>query len=152
MVQNYMPYRILPNGVIETDSVAEALQVQNALAGKKPRQQRGAIPKRSNDTLNLHAKQFIQALIASPTGLTTERAAAALGVQPMSIPPVVRSLNKFCQRRHVVFGKLVTRTTAYENRRQVSVYAFTAEGRTFFARHLEQTSSNGTDAKGGDGD
>jgi hypothetical protein len=140
-----MPYRILANGVIETDSLAEALEVQNALTGKR-NHHRGQSRKTSNakDILGLNAKAFLRELIKAPqTGVTTEHAARAIGVEPRGIPPIIRSINNYCKRHRVVMTDLVERRDGYENKRQVSIYKFTDAGRTYFAKYVSEPSENG---------
>jgi hypothetical protein len=146
-----MPYRVLPTGVIETDTLSEALEVQSALSGKKPQKPRannGPTQRAGDQTLNIKVKAFLRALVAAPAtkGLTTEAAAQILEIEPRGLPPVMRSLNRWCQKQGIVLDKLVTRDTGYDaNRRPTSVYKLTDDGLTFFKVRLETTSPNDTE-------
>jgi hypothetical protein len=135
-----MAYRVLPNGVIETDTLAEAIAAQTAVTGKKPAKLHTA-RRADNDTLNGNAKQFLRALIAAPkTTLSTEQAAKALNFGPKSLPPVIRSLNNWCRKHRVTLDAMVKRDTAYEDRRVISVYRLTDEGRQFFQEKIAKSS------------
>jgi hypothetical protein len=139
-----MAYRVLPDGTIETDTLDDALKARDAVLGRKTNQRhaRGIVTKKSDTLLSDVTKAFLRALVQSPNGLTSTQAATAAGIGTKSLPPVIRGLNEFCRRKHIVMDSLVTRKTKFENRRPVSLYALTEEGRRFFEPTLKAHSSN----------
>lgn len=151
MLSKSMPkFTIYLDGSIGTDSPQAALELQRAILGRKTRVSRPAgSATSSSDTLNLKAKLFLAALLKTGKGLTTEQAARAIEVAPKSLPPVVRSLNSWCKHQKIVLDQMVKRTTAYDNRRVISLYNLTDEGRVFFAGRVELATAppNGAGSK-----
>jgi hypothetical protein len=130
-----------PDGfTFEIDSIDQAVALKQRLgsssasAPRQPRAQSNAAPqpKRGGDVLTMSTVEFLDVLWKAANGLTTDEAAAALNVNPKSIPPLVRSLHNWCSRRSLKLDDLLTRRPRYIDRKQVTQYKLTEQGRHEF--------------------
>jgi hypothetical protein len=149
-----------PDGVIvETDSVREAVQVRTAFAGARTRSARQTaplvraesstpVPPKRDDPIDLSdtATRFLDLLMQNAAGVNTDQAARALHVGLKSLPPVVRGLRRWCSERRLAFASLISSAPKYVNRKPLTLYALTDEGRRTFGP-VVQAQRNGAAAR-----
>jgi len=142
-------FTVNPDGSIGTDSPQAALELQRAILGKKTRGPTSGSASTVQDAPNPKVKIFVAALLKSAKGLTSEQAAQVIGIGLKSLPPVVRSLNAWCKHHKVNFEGMIKRTNQYDNRRVISLYSLTDDGRLFFAARAEflTVATNGAGSK-----
>ncbi len=131
-----MPYRVLPNDVVECDTIEELqkLQSRRRLPQKSRTQNdHDERPAAKDIQLTDLAKGMLSAMLQSGQGLNTDELTKTLGIEPKSLPPVLRSLRKWCQEKKLDFEGVIEKRPAYLNKRYVTVYSLTDHGRVTFA-------------------
>jgi DNA-binding PadR family transcriptional regulator len=138
-----------PDGlVVETDSVREATEVRNAFTGKRtrrlplvksPEANRSAT---SSSELSALPVRFLDLLSQHPAGINTDTVAKTLGIGPKSIPPILRALNRWAKHRSFDLKRLISGTAQFVDRRPVTFYRLTDEGRKAFGA-IVQAHRNG---------
>jgi hypothetical protein len=119
-------FRILADGTVETDSVEEAMKVRAAFL-KEARKQ-GA-PDRNisnNDEFSEDTKRFLYVLAAGGSYSSDEIAEEAK-ISKKSIPPLIRGLNSWANRRGLNLDDLLVRTQKSVKGKPVSTYRLTEE-------------------------
>jgi hypothetical protein len=72
-------------------------------------------------------------LLKSNTDLHTDQLTTALGIEPKSLPPVLRSLKRWCEHQKLNFSGLIETKPIYANKRYLTSYHLTDQGRLTFA-------------------
>lgn len=128
-----MPFRQLPNGVVEVDTIDELRQLQRSRGRERQAAPHAPTrPLKSTTDLTDTTKQFLLVLNKAPNGLNTAQIAKKLDLDSRSIPPLMRSISRWCRDNGQQRDKLMNSTAIYVNRRPVTLYALTDEGRTVF--------------------
>ena len=127
-----MAFRMLANGVVECDTIDELRKLQGQRE-RKPRTQHRAAAK---PELGEMANRFLRLMLTTDQGMNTEQVATTLGISSKSIPPILRGLAKWSRAKKRDIDGLLTRKTAYVNRRPVTIYNLTDEGRLMIAATL----------------
>jgi hypothetical protein len=142
-----MAFKLLPDGTIQTDSVEELLEARAALAGEQSSKRQRANPKSRSAKVRVElsntVKAFLVALLKHPTGLDTHQIAKAIEIDPRQVPPVIRHLTKWAEGAKVKLDDLLKRKPQFENRKPVTLYALTEDGRTTFGPMLGFQNGNG---------
>ena len=127
-----MAFRMLPNGVVEVDTIGELRQLQ----GKRPERQPRNQPRASNKSafnLSDTTKRFLLLLLRAPQdGLNTAELAERLKLESRGIPPLVRGVATWCRDKKLDRDKLLTTRMDYVDRKPVTVYKLTDQGKTTF--------------------
>ncbi len=131
-----MAFRILPNGAYECDTLDEFRQLQRQRPTERksrpqPTHRRAAA--NADAGLNEPAKAFLSALLRSSSTQNTDEIEKATGIKAKQLPPVLRLLTKWSKDRKLDLVTLITRKPVYVNRRPVTAYSLTDEGRAKFA-------------------
>lgn len=85
------------------------------------------------------AKLFIAALMRSASGMNTDQVAAAINIKPRSIPPVLRSIARWAQRKKMSIEDIIDRKAEYVDRKPVTHYRLTDRGKTELAWAVPDT-------------
>ncbi len=135
---------MLSNGVVECDTIEELRKLQSRRPTQKPRsvdRTKPTAPKAIE--LTEPTKLFLNALLKSTSGLNTDQLALELGIGAKSLPPVLRTLKKWCERKKLDFEGLINRRPGYVNKRYVTTYSLTDQGRVKFASLVGTLAANG---------
>ena len=131
-----MTFRILPDGTIETDKLADALLVREAIRGRRVDQQRKVRTQPNGSEgmiLSAATMRFLAALVRTPAGLTSDEVARAAEIRTGNIPPIVRELNSWARREGVVLAELIDRERGFERGRPISTYRLSERGVATFS-------------------
>jgi len=126
-------FLVKPDGTVETDSVDDALKLQDAILRR--REARRQLPE--SDDLPANAKKFLIEVGANPSGLTSEEISKRTGIPTKSVPPLIRGLTYWATRNGFALDKLLTRKQSFDKGRPISTYTLTAEGRRKFQKFLK---------------
>jgi len=119
-------FRVLADGTVETDSVEEAMKVRAAFL-KEARKQGAPDRNTSNDDeFSEDTKRFLYALSLGNCH-TSDEIAKEAKISKKSIPPLIRGLNNWANRRGLNLDDLLVRTQKSVKGRPVSTYAMTEE-------------------------
>lgn len=123
------------DGIVECDTIEELRKLQGQRERRPRVQHRDTKP--AGLELGELARRFLGLLLTTTEGLNTEEVATKLGIGPKSIPPILRSLKKWGRvKKHDLDG-LMTRKMVYVNRRPVTIYNLTEEGRVMMAGKVQ---------------
>ena len=130
-----MTFRILPDGTIETDKLADALSVRDAIRGRRVDQRR--VQSESNGSsgviLSSATSQFLAALMRAPAGLTSDEVARAAEIRTGNIPPIIRELNSWARKEGITLTDLMHRERGFERGRPISTYRLSEQGLALFS-------------------
>jgi len=131
---------MLANGIVECDTIEELRKLQGQRE-RKPRVHKDTKP--AGSELGEMAGRFLGLLLTTNEGLNTEQVAAHLSIGPKSIPPILRSLAKWGKLKKHNLDGLLTRKMTYVNRRPVTMYTLTEQGRLMFVGKVQMPVTNG---------
>lgn len=133
-----MTFRILPDGTIETDKLADALLVRDAIRGRRVDQRRArSEPNGSSEAsgmiLSSATSQFLAALVRAPGGLTSDEVAQAAEIRTGNIPPIIRELNSWARKEGITLTDLMHRERGFDRGRPISTYRLSDQGLALFS-------------------
>lgn len=140
-----MAFRILPSGAEECDTIEEFRQLRSQRGHPAAPRAKRQLSK-SDSELSENARAFLRALIKSPTGLNTDQASSELKINAKQLPPVLRSLAKWCDQHRHKPDTLIARKPVFVNRRPLTEYRLTEEGLKLFGKLAGAQSMNGKES------
>jgi hypothetical protein len=144
-----MPFRMLENGVVEVDTLDELRLLQGKKNRERQPRAQSRPSKRSVAALSDEAKRFLLLLMTAKNGSNTTDIAKRLGLEARQIPPILRTLSRWCGEKKVDRDTLLTTRMDYVDRKPVTTYTLTDQGKTVFGPMAAEQSPNlnGKDAR-----
>jgi hypothetical protein len=119
-------FRVLADGTVETDSVEEAMKVRAAFLKEARRQGTSDRNISDDDEFSEDTKRFL--FVLSLGGChTSDEIANEAKISKKSIPPLIRGLNNWANRRGLNLDDLLVRTQKSVKGKPVSTYEMTDE-------------------------